>query len=58
MLSVLAGDIFRGTRVRLRLVAFKFLYYLFSIGNFRANLAMWRKRREAARERSADTVAT
>ena len=53
ILSLLAGDIFRGTPVRLRLAVFKLLYYLKSLGSFGRSLHAWKSRRRDLREASA-----
>jgi flavin-dependent dehydrogenase len=47
LLSVLAGDVFRGTPLRLRLFAFKLLYYLGNLLNPRRSWAAWLKRRQS-----------
>lgn len=49
LLSVLSGDIFRGTPVGARVLAFKGLYYLNSLRHLRGSFAAWRRRRRAAR---------
>ena len=54
VLSVLAGDVFRGTPVGGRLLAFKALYYLKSLFSLRVSLTAWRKRKSAIRELTAD----
>ena len=54
ILSVLAGDVFRGDRaLRLRLAVFKLLYYIFNAGNLKRSLAAWKERRRALREAAA-----
>ena len=53
ILSLLAADIFRGTPIRRPLFAFKTIYYLASIINFRESFAAWRKRRRAWHTRIA-----
>ena len=50
LLSILAGDIFRGTPLRSRVLAFKVVYYLKSLFNFRRTLAAWRNRRRVIRD--------
>jgi len=51
ILSVLAGDVFRlNLALRVRLAAFKLLYYWFSAGDLNRSLAAWRKRRAALQE--------
>lgn len=54
VLSVLAGDIFRGTPIGGRLLVFKTLYYLKSLVSLRVSLTAWRKRKSAIRELAAD----
>jgi len=44
LVSVLAGDLFRGTPVRRGLFAFRLVYYLFSIANLRRTFTAWRRR--------------
>ena len=46
LLSILAGDIFRGTRVRLGLFSFKCLYYFFSLLNLKASFKAWLRRKQ------------
>jgi flavin-dependent dehydrogenase len=58
ILSVLAGDVFRGTPVGLRLLAFKFFYYLHSLSTFRASLMAWKHRRRANHEPGAGATAS
>jgi len=55
LLAVLAGNVFSGTRLGLRIFALKALYYAFSAGRLKQSLAAWKKRREAARELGAQT---
>ena len=50
ILSVLAGDIFRGMPYRFRLTAFKALYYVVSLVNLKKSLTAWKKRKQAIRE--------
>jgi flavin-dependent dehydrogenase len=50
LLSVLAGDIFRGTPVGLRLIVFKALYYFHSAANLKKSLLAWRKRRRTIQD--------
>ncbi len=47
VLSVLAGDIFRGTPLGLRLLAFKFVYYFYSLLGLRQSLMAWQQRKRA-----------
>ncbi|TCV87453.1 NAD(P)/FAD-dependent oxidoreductase [Sulfurirhabdus autotrophica] len=45
MLSLLAGDIFRGTPLALRLLVFKTFYYMNSLFNFKESWMAWKKRK-------------
>jgi flavin-dependent dehydrogenase len=58
VLSVLAGDIFRGTPLGLRLLAFKAVYYLKNFFNPRRTLRAWQKRRQILGTPSAESTAT
>ena len=53
VLSVLAGDIFRGAPIGFRLFLFKGLYYLNNIINPRRSLDAWRRRKQIIREPGA-----
>ncbi len=57
VLSVLAGDIFRGTPLGPRLFAFKTIYYLKNFLNPRRTLAAWKKRKQILGEPNAATTA-
>jgi flavin-dependent dehydrogenase len=57
LLSVLAGDIFRGTPVGFRLLAFKALYYLFSVFNLKTAVKAWLRRKQIIRDPDAQTAA-
>ena len=57
VLSVLAGDIFRGTRLGLRLFAFKTIYYLTNLFNPHRSLSAWKKRRQILGASDAATTA-
>jgi flavin-dependent dehydrogenase len=57
VLSVLAGDIFRGTPLGLRLFAFKTVYYLKNLFNPRRTLSAWKKRKQILLEPGAGTNA-
>lgn len=57
LLSVLAGDIFRGTPVGMSLFAFKALYYLISVGSLKKSLVAWKRRKQAIRDSGAETAA-
>jgi flavin-dependent dehydrogenase len=50
VLSLLAGDLFRGTPIYGSLRAFKAFYYLFSILLFKRSVAAWLRRRRAIRD--------
>jgi flavin-dependent dehydrogenase len=58
ILSVLAGDIFRGTPLGLRLLVFKFFYYLHSALSLKASLMAWQQRQRAIREHGTGTTAS
>ena len=58
ILSVLAGDIFRGMPMGSRLLAFKFIYYLHSVLSLRKSLAAWKQRKRAIREPDTGAAAT
>jgi flavin-dependent dehydrogenase len=58
ILSVLAGDIFRGTPVGLRLLVFKFAYYLNSVRTLRRSLMAWKQRKHAIRDTRVETTTT
>ena len=57
VLALLAGDIFRGTPLESRLLAFKALYYLRAASTLGASIAEWRKRRRAVRDAGVDPAA-
>jgi 2-polyprenyl-6-methoxyphenol hydroxylase-like FAD-dependent oxidoreductase len=57
ILSVLAGDIFRGTPLGLRLAIFKAVYYLFSLFTPRRTVMAWKNRKQAIREPGAESIA-
>jgi flavin-dependent dehydrogenase len=50
LLSLLAGDLFRGTPIYRSLIAFKGLYYLTSLFTLRQSLGAWRRRRRMMAE--------
>jgi flavin-dependent dehydrogenase len=54
VLALLAGDIFRGTPLGSRLLAFKALYYMKAASTLAASVIDWRKRRQAVREAGAE----
>ena len=45
MLSLLAGDVFRRSGVRTRLIVFKLIYYISSAVTFRRSVSAWRQHR-------------
>jgi|SRR6185436_13061219 flavin-dependent dehydrogenase len=49
VISLLAGDLFRGTPIHRSLRAFKVVYYLWSLLNPKAALEGWRRRRRSVR---------
>ena len=53
VLSLLAGDLFRGTPIHWRLRAFKAFYYLLNLAHPLRSFAGWRNRRRLLRERLA-----
>jgi len=57
LLSVLAGDIFGRTPTGFSLLAFKAVYYLFSLFDLRASFHAWKRRRQGIREAGADPAA-
>ena len=57
LLSMLAGNIFLRTRLAVRLLALKALYYVLSAGNLKASLAAWKTRRQATRESGTESSA-
>jgi flavin-dependent dehydrogenase len=57
VLSVLAGDLFRGTPVRGRLLAFKVIYYLKSLLTLRVSLTAWKRRKRAISEPGVEAPA-
>ena len=50
VLSVLAGDIFRGTPLGARLFAFKTIYYLKNLFSPAQSISAWKKRKRAIRD--------
>ena len=54
VLSLLAGDLFRGTPIHWSLRAFKGLYYLLNLLHPRRTLAAWRHRRRTLGEQLAE----
>ena len=57
VLSLLAGDLFRGTPIHWSLRAFKGVYYVTSLLNLRRCLAAWRRRKQALREIQSESSA-
>ena len=49
LLSILAGDIFRGTPVGFRLLAFKCVYYLLSVFSPKTSFIAWMRRKRVIR---------
>ncbi len=58
VLSLLAGDLFRGTPIHWSLRAFKGLYYCVNLLHPHRTLAAWRHRRQTLRERLPETAGT
>ena len=58
VLSLLAGDLFRGTPIHWSLRAFKGLYYCINLLHPHRTLAAWRHRRRTLRERLPETAGT
>jgi 2-polyprenyl-6-methoxyphenol hydroxylase-like FAD-dependent oxidoreductase len=56
LLSLLAGNIFLRTRLGMRILALKAVYYVISAGNLKASLMTWRKRRRATQEPGIETT--
>jgi flavin-dependent dehydrogenase len=54
LLSLLAGDLFRGTPIFWSLRAFKGIYYLTSLGNLRTTIAAWRRRKAIIQDAPAE----
>jgi flavin-dependent dehydrogenase len=52
LLSVLAGDLFKGTPIRKGIFFFRIVYYAFSIANLRRTFNAWRRRAFNIREES------
>jgi hypothetical protein len=52
VISVLAGDLFRGTSITRGLMLFRTFYYLTSLGHLRRSLAAWRRRAVNIRDES------
>ena len=50
LLSVLAGDIFRGTPLGSRVLAFKAIYYLRNFFNVKRTLTAWKKRKRSIQD--------
>jgi flavin-dependent dehydrogenase len=57
LLSIMAGDLFRNTPVRSRLLGFKCIYYLSCLTILPATVRMWLKRRRNIRESLDDEQA-
>jgi hypothetical protein len=54
-LSLLAGNIFLRTRLAIRLLALKALYYVYCAADPRGSWVAWRKRGRATREPGIET---
>jgi hypothetical protein len=52
LLSVLAGDVFGATPIRRGVLAFRFVYYTFSLFHLRRSLREWRRRAFNIRDES------
>ena len=50
LLSLLAGDVFRKTPAARRLLLFKAVYYLKSLGMLGESLRAWKRRRRSIRD--------
>jgi hypothetical protein len=57
LLSLLAGDLFRGTPIHWSLRGLKGTYYLVSLLNPLRTLRAWRRRKQAIRDPQGETVA-
>ena len=57
-LSLLAGNIFLRTRLAIRLLALKALYYIYCVADPRPSWAAWKRRGQATRESGIETPAT
>ncbi len=58
VLSLLAGDLFRGTPIHWSLRAFKSVYYFLNLMHPARTMAAWRLRQRTLRERLAETQVT
>jgi hypothetical protein len=56
VLSLLAGDLFRGTPIHWSLRAFKSLYYVINLLHPQRSLLAWRHRKRTLRERLPEAV--
>ncbi len=54
LLSLLAGDLFRGTPIYWSLRAFKGVYYITSLASLRRCFAAWRRRKEVLKDAMAE----
>jgi len=57
LMSLLAGDLFRGTPIYWSLRAFKAVYYLTTLANLRRCIAAWRRRKQAIKEVTSEVPA-
>jgi flavin-dependent dehydrogenase len=58
VLAVLAGDIFRGTPIRGRLMLFRCIYYITSFFNLKRNWTAWRTRKRNVSESIPESMVT
>jgi flavin-dependent dehydrogenase len=56
LLSVLAGDIFRGTPIHMRLLAFKVIYYIGSVANLKQSWMAWKQRKRVIADPDVGTT--
>jgi flavin-dependent dehydrogenase len=56
LLSVLAGDVYRDTPIRTRILIFKVVYYASSLRHLKRTLLAWMRRRRAVRQALADSA--
>jgi flavin-dependent dehydrogenase len=57
LMSLLAGDLFRGTPIYWSLRAFKGVYYITSLANPRRCIAAWRRRKQAIKDMAVEVHA-
>jgi flavin-dependent dehydrogenase len=56
LLSVLAGDVYRDTPIRARVMMFKAVYYVSSLKHLKRTIVAWMRRRRAVRQALADST--